>query len=363
MATAQNAAANQKAQILPFRGNSRLRRAFVTTFSFGSSSPGAKTDPKQLPEIGYLARVVLNLYGTMTLSAPGAFASLGPWNIFNRIVLGLNNGAANIWDMDGFHTFVENMYIERGFRPDGAAPGAAGSPPAPHVDQYAAPVASGANSWNLQLIIPVALNMDDNFQIGLVNLQSDQVQCTLQITWGALADAVTNATSFSGSCDVYYDYFEVPPPQFVAQPNLYLVRGVLDQQPITQTGTQTYKVPRQGILAHITHDFYINGVRSDAIDGTDIQVQNSDVIQQWSRRNWRLQSRLHTGVEFPTGVYGHDFMAARQLLTSGDLRDAFDSEKTVNLYSRPVVTAGTTLGASNNTLYTTRRIIQALRKK
>ena len=350
-----------QARKLPFRQGTRQRFAFVNSVAATISS---LLSPIELPRVGLLARVIVQFRGTVTTSAAGTAADLGPWSLLARLRINANIGAASIVDVSGYGGHMHQSQIERGYKPEftGIFAGTgAGSPPAPNADIHAAPLASGANVWVLTWVLPVSADSGREFDLGLVNLQSPETRVTVELTTGAGSDFTTNFSSISGSFFVYYEYYEIPDPRQFALPPLALVRLLEEQQAILGTGDTIYTVPRQGVLLNLQHRITLNAARSDSIDRLSIRFNKTDTVYQIDRQPSRVRERLFYALLPETGVYYWDFWhAVGDEIAGGDTRDAIDAEELSTLESLVTVTSGATLGSNNNFLASVRRIVQRL---
>lgn len=343
--------------LLPFRLGTRQRRAKVGSVAFAA---GQAVQPFTLPQVGMLARLILQFRGTVTLSAAGALADLGPWSILNNVQVSSNIGAAAIASLSGYGAFMLQQKLPPigGYRPN---LGGAGST-TPNADIHSAPVAMGANTWVQTFIIPIAANDGDQFGIGAINLQSPETRVQVAINCGNTADVATNVTGITGTWHLYYEYYEIPDPSKFALPPLALHRCLEEQQPISATGDNVYTVPRQGTLLQLLHRVSLNGARSDSVDEFRIVFNKTDTVYREERQWERILERFRNGVDPITGVFEHDFWNAQGMLSYGDTRDAIDTEELTTLESFVTITAGAGLGANNNTLASVRRIVQMLQQ-
>jgi hypothetical protein len=347
------------AQLAPFRAGTRQRFAFVNSVAH---SVGATLSPIELPRVGMLSRIILQFRGTVSFSATGTLADLGPWNLLSRVQVNANIGSASIIDLSGFGAFmVQPLMEEIGFRPDLSG---VGTNAAPSTDIHAAGVAAGNNTWALSWILDIGANTGNQFDLGLVNLQAPETRVTVNLTTGALTDPATNLGSFTNAnWFVYYEYYEIPDPSKYALPPLALVRTIEETQAITGTGDTIYTVPRQGVLLQLTHRVTLNGARLDTPSGWDsikIRFNKTDTVYNADRQPWRLIERARYALQVLTGVYIWDFWHAGQDISAGDTRDAIDSEELSTLESILTVNSGATLGSNNNFLSSVRRIVQIL---
>lgn len=345
---------------LPFRMGTRQRRAFVSSIPYAAAQT---LTPQYLPRVGMLSQIVVQFRGTVTLSGAGALSDLGPWNLVNRLTVSANIGSANIVDCSGYGLYSMQPLVEaQGYRPDKAGEGDT----VPNTDIHAAPVAMGANTWALTFIVPISANTGGQFDLGLVNLQAPETTVAVNLTCGNLLDPATLVTATTGTFFVYYTYYEIPDPSQFQLPPLALCRIISELVPITQTGSNIYTVPRQGILLQMAVRVSLNGARSDVVggvsswDSTAIRFNKTDSVYQVDRQWERALERNWYGLNPIIGLYYHDLWRANSDVSQGDFRDAIDTEELTTLELLHNVGSGATLGSNNNFMEVTRRIVQTL---
>lgn len=338
--------------LLPFRQGTRQRVQNVGTAAYAANG----TATLEFPRVGYLSRVIVRFNGTVTLSGAGALADFGPWSLVSRFRLATNIGAATVVDVSGYGAYLAQRLQKEG---QDFGLGGIGSAAA-HADIHSAPVAMGANTWNLAWILPVSANDGREFEFGLVNLQSPQTRVTLDIVTGALTDGATLVTAITGTFTVSYEYYEVPDPSRFAQPPLALCRLLEEQQPIGQTGDNIYTVPRQGVLMQAIQAVRLNGVRSDSFDQIALRFNKTDTVYRIDRQVDRIINRAAQELNPVTGVATLDLWKAAHAIGAGDSRDNVDTEEMSTVELITTVTAGAGLGANNNFLTVVRRIAQRL---
>jgi hypothetical protein len=333
----------------PFRYGTRQRFAAVPIASGGSYSSGGSFFA-ELPRVGFLSHIFVRLAGIMNLGTNGgALKARGPWDLLARLRVRTSMGAATIYDTTGYGNYVVQRLLAR--HVDLASD--------VDADLYAAPVAQGDNSWVLTYIVPVAHNLGAQSALGLINLQAPEVQVTLEGTYGAPADVVTNVgTGFTGSLSAGYLYYEVPDPREVMYPPLVLHRIIESRQIITAVGDQVYTAPREGILHRLVHIVQQNDARTNAVDRLVIRFNKTDEVYRYDRWQLKVLQKVRYALPLPTGVFAHDFWAADGAGEPGygDQRDMISSEALSTLES--IVTTTGTLGGTLNALDTIREFAQ-----
>jgi hypothetical protein len=326
-------------KMLPFRMSTRQRiqQVGVVDMTIGGQSQ------LELPRVGYLAGIILNCYGTMTLGGVGVYGPYGIHNLLKRISVNVNTGQALIYDTSGFGAKQVNARMLRdGFNPVNS-------------ELYSAPTANGANSFDFSLYIPIAINDSLLFHLGLISLQAPDVRCTVDLRYASAgADVVTNFTSISNAkVSVHYVYYDVVNPNQVQVPPLVLHRILEDRKSITATGDQVYEVPRGGTIMQMVHIVTLNNaianiqVGSSNIDGARLMLNRTETIYNETARSMRLWQALKNGGSNPVGdtIDWNLFDAGDNGVGSGDFRDTLDSEQISTLESIVTVNSGATVGA------------------
>jgi hypothetical protein len=327
-------------QLTPFRYGTRQR-----IYSFGSAQIVLGNQvTTELPRVGFLAGIFLDVNAVVTLAGAGALATFGPWSLFKRISVTMNTGQSSIYDTSGYGAFIvnENM-LARSFNPLNAA-------------SFVAPVAQGANTWRFGLFIPIAMNDEQQFNIGLINLQAPEIRCTLNLTFAnAGAEFTTQFQTVTGTVGLSYLYYEVPNPQMVAYPPLAVHRILEDRQAITAVGDQTYVFPRGGTVLELAHVVTLNSIVTtpginaavpDLIDSMRLVLNKTDTVYNMPSgvvRQWQLLNKANDVGH----CYKWNFLdGSISRMGEGDFRDTIDSEQLSTLESILTVNAGAVIGAA-----------------
>lgn len=353
--SSKNGGGNGKDAPALFRPNTlrKQRKAGTLTFVDGGQ---AQLD---LPRVGYLSGVWINLRGTLNLGAAGAFADLGPWNILRRIQITANFGGASLWDTSGYMAYLSTNGAYYGFLPD-AGDSRSLTPP---VDAYQAGVAMGNNTYSLWYFLPLAVNQGLNFDIGLILLQSTTVTITVNLNFGNAAGdlvaALGGGTGFAGTAHIYYDYYEVPSGN-VKQPPLIVVRTLEESLALAATGESKYECPNGGTLVRMDTLLRLNNARSDNVDYMRLYLNETETRFDIERQLFKAWQRKEGGMHLPTGAYRWDFMNAfaSGVMSVGDSQNAIDTEEIAELEFAYSIPSG--LGASGNEIRFARRIIQVV---
>lgn len=346
-------AQQQRQQVMyPFRVATRQRRKQIKTTQSISGLGGAAQFT--LDRVGMLNYLVIVLNATVTLSSGGAFATLGPWSLIDKVSVNLNLGNMTLVSISGWNLYQLNKILFRGWAPDG------GGNFTPNAQTFTAPVASGANVWRLPLVIPISANPGSEFDTGLVNLQAPEVQVDVIVQLAnAGATFVTNFSTLTAvTCTLYQQYFDLPRPGApVRLPLGQIVRTVETTKAIAATGELDYTVERQGQLLQFVSTFVANGSRSNGLDSVSLIANINDRIYTLDPTICQFVNQFDYSAPSDTGVMALDLWHARESPSSGDRRDVLNTEVLTTLQWNPTVSSGTTLGSGNNYWTSARRVL------
>jgi hypothetical protein len=120
-------------KLLPLRRATRQRFQPVTSVAYAAGTTLAVL----LPQVGYLAGIVVSFQGTITTGATTAFNLYGPWNLVSRFQLSTNIGTSMLIDLSGFDAYLCGKWAGPlgGYRATDAGPGYT----TPQADIYSAP--------------------------------------------------------------------------------------------------------------------------------------------------------------------------------------------------------------------------------
>jgi len=317
-------AVNTRRKILPLTG--------AITRPVGGGTFG----PFTLPKTGLLARLYLALRGSIagTLSAPNA---LGMASIVTRVRVVANSGL-DLYNVSGagyaylLSEVLESEYFNAASQNQGRT-------------------AVTATTFNLDMVIPIAVNMRD--PTGLIMLQNEQTIVNLYIDWLADASVATGATVTLTTGDLFMEVFTVPPdPQ--DWPNINIVHQCLeDQQQVPAAGDFPYNWPRGNTYMQMLHGFGIGAAGTDAFSKVALRVNQSDYLQNTPPDYLDMEHRLTRGRARPAGGVFFDFAASSGLGCYALARDLVNSALVTDLAT--VVTA-----TGSGTLYTVRRQLLTL---
>jgi hypothetical protein len=317
-------AVNTRRKILPLTG--------AVTRPVGGGTFG----PYTLPKTGLLARLFLAIRGSVAgaLTAPNA---LGMASIVTRVRVVANSGL-DLYNVSGagyaylLSETLESEYFNAASQNTGRS-------------------AVTATTFNLDMMIPIAVNMRD--PSGLIMLQNEQTIVNLYIDWLADASVATGATVTLTTGDIYMEVFTVPPDPN-DWPNINIVHQCLeDQQQVPAAGDFPYNWPRGNTYMQMLHGLGIGAAGSDAFSRVALRVNQSDYLQNTPPPYLDMEHRLYRGRARPAGGIYFDFAGSSGLGCYALARDLVNSALVTDLAT--VITA-----TSAGTLYTVRRQLLTL---
>jgi hypothetical protein len=319
-----------------------------------------------LPKVGLLSRLFLTFTGTNTVTLGGGTAAVSQFTAYNLIkrIRVLANSGASIFDVTGYGAYVINLL---------------GGKQATMIDSlydagtdalvYAAPVAAGANTWQMGLEIPIAINERD--PIGLVLLQNNSTTITVEVEFntlygladdGSVAVLVTGAAvaaMTAATVGLSMEYFTVPRSQ-EDYPALNVVHQYLEEQlTFAATGPQIVTLQRGNTYLQLIHMLTCNtAINSAAVERLRILYNQSEVPYNVPARVQSLLQRKRYGSDLPKGVFVHDWYMSNGCPNLGNSRDFINSAAVTEFQSEVTVAAGTTVTGTTNLRTIKRQLIQ-----
>lgn len=367
-----------------FRYGTVKRRIPIGTFAV---TMGAKLPSVKIPQVGMASRVIAHINGSYTVAtAPLVVANTDGYDsILAAANITLNNGSAQICQLSGIGLNAINRNISTALPIKTGSPAGTGN-----VNGTQLPLALGASTFRYSAILPINANQGDQFQFGLVNLQAEQVQCTIDLTFNPLSQLFTvpaNCTLFAATCTLSYEYYEIPDLNRYNMPPLMLVRSIEDgAQAIPATGIQApYQVTRLGTMIGMHSILILNnlyGVAATAISESVLRFNKTDVVMDTLSNDQDVYEAELYGYgldnsQAPTAsaatpaplrrmlpqAVTHNFWATSGGAADrncGDFRDAIDTEEITTTEFIHTIAAGTALNAGKDFLVFARRVVQRL---
>ena len=316
--------------------NNTRRKILPLTGAITRPVGGGTFGPYTLPKTGLLARLYLALRGSVAgaLSAPNA---LGMASIISRVRVQLNSGN-DLFNVSGagYHYLLRNTLESEYIDP---------------VSQSNATSAVTATTFNLDMVIPIAVNMRD--PTGFIMLQNEQTICNLYIDWLADASVATGATVTLTTGDLFMEIFTVPPDPR-NWPNLNVIhQSVEDQQAVPGAADFPYVWPRGNTYLKVLHGLGIGAAGADGFSKVALRVNQSDYLQSTPADYLDVEYRLMRGRARPAGGVFLDMAASNGLGCYAIARDLINSAMVTDLAT--VLTA-----TGPGTLYTVREQLVTL---
>ena len=235
---------------LPFRMGTRRRVQFVGSYALTLGQP-LPTIP--LPQTGMLARLFAKIEGTITQTGAAAVLSpLGYAALLSRVRVGVNNGSQAIIDATGAGIALANFWY---------------APSSGRVQNVYANGA-GSNAVSYGVTIPINANDRTLLEIGLINLQAEQLRANVDFSIAAATEFELSGGPVTASAltlYLYYEYWDVPNPDRYLLPPASIVRILEDQQPIAATGELVYPIPRLGTLTQASEYFILGATAATRV--------------------------------------------------------------------------------------------------
>jgi hypothetical protein len=375
------AGAQAQQQRAPFRYGTMRRRINIGSFAV---TPGTQIPAITIPQVGMLARVLVDIEGSYTVAtAPLVVANLDGFDaLFARAQVSLNNGSAQVVDVSGVGFRAINSNISTALPIKKGTPAAAGN-----VNGTQMPLAIGASTFSYKGFLPVNANQKRQFEMGLLNLQAPEFRATINLSFNPLSQLFTvpaNCTLFTATCNIAYEYYEIPDLARYQMPPLTLVRTI-EEAPIAiaATGAQTYQFPRLGTMIEyhcgtVLNLLYPAGGALSVLSEFDIKYNKTDQQYQVFAGDWETYEAEQYGygidvLSAPTPsaatpasrrVMDLPFLtfnlwsAGSEQINGGDFRDAIDTEENTTTEAIVTVKAGTALNAGKDNLFHVRRVVQ-----
>lgn len=346
-----------KVQKMPFRYGTVRRRINIGTYpvTLGGSIPSI-----QIPQVGMLSRVLVEVIGTYTKANATGFVGLDGYDlILQRARIGLNNGSANLVDCSGIGVNIINQDL---------------SPSLPIKRGLI--TTAGAQTFAYKFILPINANQRRQFEMGLINLQAPELRATIDLTFNPLASLFAtpaDVTLFAATANVSYEYFEIPDLAQFDMPPLSIVRTI-EEAPvaIAALGQQVYQLPRLGTMIDYHAVLVLNNLYV-----ASIITPVSDFSWRYNKSDTQFQVNGSTWETYEAELYGRLLGGSRAFLNNsaismnlwaagdretdgGDFRDAIDTEENTTTEALITIAAGTALNAGKDNFYHVRRVVQRI---
>lgn len=324
------------APALPFEQSTRNK---IVPFTALVKPVGGGLTPVELPKTGYLARIWLSISvtfaGTVTTVNP-----LGVCSCIRRVKL-TTNSAVDIYNVSGPGNFyiLQNMVEMEGI--NGRQPKNQGS---------SAPVT--ATTFNLDMVIPVQINLKDT--LGLLLLQNEQLQVTLSVEWEADANVVlTGGGTYTGTATPWLEFFTVPPDPRSRPPINYLHSIIEDQVGIPSAADYPYPIPRGNIYLQVGLGYGINTAAADNWNRLILRINQSDILYDLRPQTLDMLVGYRQNLTRTLGYIPLDWLASDGFGSYGSARDFINSGVLTDLLAILTPTGA-------GTMYVVRRMLVPL---
>jgi hypothetical protein len=298
---------------------------------------GGGVSTLELPKTGFLARIFLQISGSIAGSLSGA-NTLGMSSIVKRVKVTTNSGI-DLFNISG----PGYGYLYQNFQD---LQQHASSP----ANQYNTAVT--ATTFNLNMVIPLMLNMHD--PIGMIMLQNEQLQVLLSVEWEADATVATGATVTATATPVA-EFFTVPRDKADWPPLNVVHQTIEDQIAIGATGDYIYNLPRGNTYLQILLGYVlgVSGTAADSWSRAIMRINQSDILYDVSPASATARMGYVTGLTRGLGAIPFDFLGSDGLGNYGSARDFINSALLTDFQ---IVLTATATG----TLYVVRRMLLPL---
>lgn len=305
-----------------------------------------------LPKVGFLSRLFVNIEGTMNVTVGTGTAAISErlaYNLIKRIRVVANSGTS-IFDVSGYGTYLINR-IQRGNQIVFDSLADAGT----DALVYAAGVANGDNTWKLSLEIPIAINSAD--PIGLIMLQNNSTQITVDVdlnpeyaTNGGDAPIVVtgnSVASMSGTVGLAMEYFTAPREK-ENYPAINVIHQWLEQKNgLTAAGAFNLSLLRGNTYMRLAHIATINNaLNTTAVEKLRILYNQAESPYDVTRLTQLMLQRQRYGNDLPKGTFVHDWY------TTGNGRDFINSANVTEFQSEITIATGTSITAAQSHIST-----------
>lgn len=330
----------QNAPIIPFE--QATRQKFFQMPTLTRPAGGGQLQVAELPKTGFLARIYLRISvttaGTITTSNAAGICSA-----IRRVRL-YTNGSTDIFNTSG----VGNFYLLQNFQELEGVNGR-------QVQNQGNTAPLTATTYNLDMVIPVMLNLHD--PIGMIMLQNEQLQLILSVEWESDAGVIlTGGGTISAGTAIPYIEFFTPPVDPRSYPNLSVIHQIVeDQISLAATGDYQYVAPRGSTYLQLLFAYGVGVAPADNWSKAIMRVNQNDILYPMTPELMTMIMSYRQNLTRVLGVIPFDFLASDGLGTYLSARDYINSGALTDF--QMVLTATAT-----GTLYVIRRMLAPLHR-
>lgn len=313
------------------------------------------TSTIQLPQVGLLARVFVNVHANITLSNGGSDAfSLNtaaewpdPFRLLQRVRL-YTGGGAEILNLTGAGLYYAQRII-KGL--DNRNPPTTLASANTAASIYTAPASPAKNNtYDVTFTFELPVAWGAMLQAGLVSMQDPTTRLNVDLIWGnAATDLLTigagTITVNSVNVSTAEEIYQVPvhPQDY---PDMTVAHTWSEEVvPVTATGRFTYKPTLGRTILDYVAAFSFNGTRATPAQVTQTYFQYAQTTNAYTEPAWlnAYRSRMILGEDLPDGVWWFPFDQSFGFVDINGTRDTFDTSLLTDLSLQWDVTAGTNL--------------------
>lgn len=324
-----------------FEANTRQKMTRQAAFSYPAGG-GISSPILELPKSGILARIYLAQSVTVggTVNTPSV---IGAASAIRRVKL-TTNGSVDIFNVSGagFSYLLQNALELEGV--NGRQPKNQGL------------TAVSAASFNLDMVIPVAVNLRDI--LGGILLQDEQLQLLLSVEWETPTNVggstATIATGAGASSTPTLEFFTVPPLQEDWPKFDYVHQIIEDQIPVATTGDYIDTPPRGNMYLQLLYGYPLLQSASDGWSKAQLRINQNDYLYDLAPAQMDQLVGFRQNLTRGLGQIYFDLFASDGLGNYLSARDFINTALLTDMQ-----TLITTTGAQ--TLYRIRRMLMPLR--
>lgn len=305
-----------------------------------------------LPNVDRYHRLWLRFTGTMTITLGGGTAVVtqdAPYSVIRAIRVILSGyrglGATTLFSLSGFQANIWERIENPNF-----------------TDNFAAPVAAGANTWTFNLLIPISLGETDFAgMLAFKSVEDRSATFSLEIDWGNVnqtgngtSDVVTLAGGAANTAVLTAANLTVSSETFQfltgEAERLGLREDLLHQissfrSNIAATGALNIDLPVGLLYLRLIFLARNNALFANSIfDTFELVVEDSVRPYTIFEDQWRGQQRYRNLSDYPVGVYALDRYWTRTW------RDVYDTTRLNRLQAVFNITAALTAPADVTTI-------------
>jgi hypothetical protein len=319
--------------------DANTRQKFTRLAAFSYPAGGGLSPVLELPKSGILARIYLSnsvqVGGTVNTPNP-----LGVASSIRRVKL-TTNGSIDIFNVSGagFSYLLQNALEIEGV--NGRQPKNQGT------------TAVSAATFNLDMVIPVAVNLRDI--LGGILLQDEQLQLLLSVEWETPTNiGGSTATIPAATATPMLEFFTVPPLQEDWPAFNYVHQILEDQIPVATTGDYIDTPPRGNMYLQLLYGYGINVAAADTWSKAQLRINQNDYLCDFSPQSMDQLVGFRQNLTRGLGQIYFDLLGSDGLGNYLSARDFINTAMLTDMQ-----TLITTTGAA--TLYRIRRMLMPLR--